>query len=133
MGTRAEAAATVTDWQIEEYDQREGAVKLTRETATGTLSGALEGETVSVMLMTYKDDGTVEYVAQERFDGTLAGRKGTFVSLHTGTFADGTARSEFRVVPGSGTGELRGIAGTGTAVAVGDESNTLTLDYELPG
>jgi hypothetical protein len=131
MSTHAEADAAVTDWQIEDYDEREGAPRTTRETSRGTVSGAIEGETVTVMLMTYKDDGTVEYVGQQRFDGTLDGRKGTFVALFDGTFEDGTARSRLRIVPGSGTGELQGITGTGTAVAVGETSNTLTLDYEL--
>jgi len=34
-------------------------------------------------------------------------------SLHTGTYADGIARSSYSVVPGTGTGELMGLRGHG--------------------
>jgi hypothetical protein len=42
---------------------------------------------------------------------------GTFVIRTTGTFDGSAARSDWQIVPGSGTGGLRGILGSGTDVA----------------
>ena len=51
----------------------------------------------------------------ERIACTLAGKAGTFVLQHQGGYADGTARGEFAIVDGSGTGALAGVRGRGTA------------------
>jgi Protein of unknown function (DUF3224) len=49
----------------------------------------------------------------QRMIGVVGGRSGTFVLRICGTF-DGTgSRATWDVVPGSSTGELRDISGTG--------------------
>ena len=49
----------------------------------------------------------------------------------TGVFEDGEARETYSVIPGSGTGELRGLRGDGsTAVGHGNE-HPFVLTYEL--
>ncbi len=66
----------------------------------------------------------------QRMICAVGGRPGTFVLRISGTF-DGTgARATWNVVPGSGTGELRGISGTGGFETSGD-TTTYTLDYTL--
>ncbi len=41
------------------------------------------------------------------------------------------ARAAYEVVPGSGTGELAGLSGTGGFSAGHAEEHDMTLDYEL--
>ena len=45
--------------------------------------------------------------------------------------ADGTASGAWRVIPGSGTGGLTGLSGSGTSVATSTPPGTFTFDYEL--
>jgi hypothetical protein len=52
------------------------------------------------------------YVALEEVRGTLNGKSGGFVLIHRGTMSDGNDPLDVTVVPGSGTEELAGIAGT---------------------
>lgn len=68
------------------------------------------------------------YVAQERIIGTLLGRAGSFVLEHGASMGEGydTVMRAF-IVPGSGTGELAGIRGSGTVA-----HELLTIDLELP-
>ncbi len=57
---------------------------------------------------------------------------GSFVIQHNGTFADGKLKSNWFVVPGSGTGELRNLRGEGTYTNEGGEPRTAyTFDYEF--
>jgi Protein of unknown function (DUF3224) len=66
----------------------------------------------------------------QRMIGVVGGRSGTFVLRICGTF-DGTgSRATWDVVPGSSTGELRDISGTG-GFESSSETTTYTLDYSL--
>jgi Protein of unknown function (DUF3224) len=78
-------------------------------------------------LTTRGPDGA-SYVAQERIIGTLEGREGSFVLEHRASMGEGHPTvMEAAVVPGSGTGALAGIEGTGKVA-----HELLTLDFELP-
>jgi hypothetical protein len=70
-------------------------------------------------------------VAIERVTGALHGRSGTFVLQHTGTMAGGEQHLSITIVPGSGTGELVGIAGSMT-IAIADGVHSYELAYTLP-
>jgi len=59
------------------------------------------------------------YVALEQVTGTLNGKRGSFVLMHRGTMNDGDAHLDVAVVPGSGTDDLKGIAGTMTIIIEG--------------
>jgi hypothetical protein len=48
-----------------------------------------------------------------------------------GGFDGKVARADVTVVPGSGTGELAGLRGTGTAEVPMGTSGSYTLDYDL--
>ena len=63
--------------------------------------------------------------------GSLAGRTGSFVLRADGTFSGGQALTNWQVVDGSATGQLRGLRGTGTAVTTSGSGGEFTLDYEL--
>ena len=76
-------------------------------------------------------DGTAGYVAIEQVEGTLAGRAGCFAVQHSGTMDHGSLDLKLLIVPGSGTGELAGIAGTLT-FANESGKHSYVLDYTLP-
>ena len=74
--------------------------------------GDLEGTSRGQMLAEGDGKGASGgYVALERVTGTLGGRKGSFVLMHTGTLVDRRPEMVITVVPGSGTGELAGLSG----------------------
>ena len=49
----------------------------------------------------------------------------------TGIFENGVAKETLLVIPGSGTGELRGLRGEGTSAVGHGTDHPLTLTYEL--
>ena len=74
--------------------------------------------------------GSGGYVALERVTGTLAGRTGTFAIMQFGTLDKGSTHMTVLVVPGSGTGELEGLAGTMT-ITIGGGDHSCDLTYSL--
>jgi len=75
--------------------------------------------------------GNAGYVAIEQVNGTLQGHTGSFALQHVGAMEGGKYKMSVMVVPGSGTGELAGIAGTLTiTIAAGEHS--YAFDYTLP-
>jgi Protein of unknown function (DUF3224) len=56
-------------------------------------------------------EGSAGYVAIERVEGTLGGRRGSFVLQHSGTMTRGVPQLIISVVPDSGTEQLAGLAG----------------------
>ena len=75
--------------------------------------------------------GVAGYVAIETVTGTLAGRSGSFVLQHFATMNAGGPSMMVKVVPGSGTGELKGLAGTFSITIVGAK-HSYDLEYTLP-
>jgi hypothetical protein len=131
--TRSAHATFVTkSWDEKPYGVVEGAPNLTRASVGNAYSGAIEGEGTLEYLMVYRTDGSATFVGVERIVGRLDGQEGSFVLQQSGVYEDGAARAAMSVVPGSGTGALRGLRGEGSFVARhGEPSGTLTLDYEL--
>ncbi len=70
------------------------------------------------------------YVAIERVSGSLQGRSGTFVLQHSGTMSRGAPSLSITVVPDSGTGELKGLAGR-MAIDIRDGKHCYELEYSL--
>lgn len=70
------------------------------------------------------------YVGYEQVTATLAGRSGSFVLAARGSHGSGVARTEVEVVPGSATGELAGLRGSGS-YAADAMTYALTLDYDF--
>ena len=94
--------------------------------------GDLEGTSKGEMLGAGDPSkGTAGYVALEHFIGTLEGHKGSFALQHTGTVDHGKFQLSVSVVPGSGTAELAGIAGTMTITNVSGK-HSYELEYTLP-
>jgi hypothetical protein len=135
MSTRATATVEHTGWEeisIEGSGSGEAAdaPKLSRAIVTNVFKGDFEATSRSELLMCGRTDGTGGYTAQERIEGSIGGRSGSF-TLHHGATRVGTGETRFGyIVPGSGTGDLRGITGQATYHQDG-QSATLTLDYDL--
>jgi len=75
-------------------------------------------------------EGSAAYVAMERVDGTLHGRRGTFLLQHRGTMGHGEQQLEITVVPDSGTGELVGLEGS-LEITIADGVHSYVLEYTL--
>jgi hypothetical protein len=74
--------------------------------------GALEGEGTIRFLLAENGDGKGGFVGLEKVTGHVAGRRGSFVFQHTGTFYNSHIVDTLIVLPGSGDGALQGISGT---------------------
>lgn len=79
------------------------------KTFTGDFEGKSQGEMLSAMS---EVKGSGVYVAIDKVEGKLHGKSGSFVLAHRGIMNRGVPALEVTVVPDSGTGELKGLAGT---------------------
>ena len=131
MSKRAEATFEIKSWDEKPYDEMEEGPKLTRARVTKAFRGDIEGESTLEYLMMHRQDGTANFVGLERVAGSLCGRSGSFVLQHEGAFQGGTAKANWVVVPGSGTGELSGLRGKGSFASGHAESYPMILDFDL--
>lgn len=76
--------------------------------------------------------GSAGYVAVERITGSLEGKAGSFVVLHTGLMDRGAPSLTITVVPDSGTGELVGLAGE-MAIEIVEGKHHYRMSYTLGG
>lgn len=124
---RVEATFEITGWDQETWDESPSGT-LGRARVTKQFSGDIDGTSVAEVLMATTGAGPAAYAAQERFTGTFAGRRGSFVAQHGATsLAEG---SRWVIVTGSGSGDLDGLSGTGTLDIV-DGVHRIAFDYEL--
>ena len=129
--TTANATLQISGWDEQEYDDRDGAGKLSEAKVQQTISGDIEGSTDVRWLMAYTADDRAEFVGIQVVTGTLGGKEGLFVLRSVGTYDGSKADGDLTVVDGSGTGDLAGIRGTGSFTAPMGDTASLTLDYEL--
>lgn len=94
-------------------------------------SGDLQATGDGQMLTAVSDTpGSAGYVAIERVVGTLHGRRGSFVFQHSGSMDHGAQTLSISVVPGSGSGELAGLAGR-FVLRIEDGQHFYDFDYTL--
>jgi Protein of unknown function (DUF3224) len=111
--------------------QAEG-TKLGRMSIDKQISGDLIASTTGQMLSAMTEvKGSAGYVAIERVDGVLNGKRGTFVLQHTGTMNRGGPTLSVSVVPDSGTGELLGLVGDFKIIIAGGK-HSYEFSYSLP-
>jgi uncharacterized protein DUF3224 len=131
MKKTANARFAITTWDEKPYSEGPDLPKLTRATVKKTFSGDIEGEGQVDYLMMYRSDGSAAFIGLERISGRVGGKKGTFVLQRTGVFEDGQAKESYAVVPGSATGELRGLRGEGTSSVGHGMEHPFSLSYEF--
>ena len=108
------------------------AAKLGRQTLDKQFHGDLNAHSLGEMLAAGTEvKGSAGYVAIERVTGTLLGKKGSFVLMHTGTMNRGQAQLTVQVVPDSGTDELTGLNGH-MDIQIGSGQHLYTFDFSLP-
>ena len=97
-----------------------------------TIHGDLEATTKGEMLTAGDPKaGAAGYVAIETVTGKLDNKSGSFVLQHFATMDSSGRDMTVKVVPGSGTGELKGISGTFTII-IADGKHSYDLEYQLP-
>jgi hypothetical protein len=131
MSKSATATFEVKSWDEKPYSEEAGAPKLTRASVVESLEGDIAGEGKTEYLMAYINEDKASFVRLERVVGRLAGRSGSFLLQGHGTYADGTAQGEYAIVPGSGSGELKGLRGKGAFRAHREPRGTMTLEYDF--
>ena len=74
--------------------------------------------------------GSGAYVAIERIEGTLNGRRGSFFAQHNGVMDRGKPSLDLTVVPDTGPDGLVGLRGR-IAIDIVDGKHFYTFDYDL--
>lgn len=132
MTSHAKGTFKVTGWKENPRDGDQGGnPKITDSTMTSSMSGDIEGEAVSESLMVYPTEKYASFVGLQRVTGRIGDREGSFVLQSAGTWEGGVARSDWFVVPHSGTGGLTGLKGTGGSTSGASEGGDYTLDYNF--
>jgi hypothetical protein len=120
---------SVNKYEPSTFDEPEEGSAVVRIHVEEDFSGDIEGSGVAEFLQTARSEAEASFVGVERVTGRVGGRSGTFVFQDAGTLRDGTVSGTWFVVPGSGTGELRGLRGEGGFTATLGQSADITLDY----
>jgi hypothetical protein len=111
-------------------DQAEGST-LGRMALDKQFHGDLEGTGKGQMLTAGSESGSAVYVAIERVTCTLQGKKGSFVLVHRGAMTKESQELIITVMPDSGSGELKGIAGK-LAIEITGGKHFYDFEYTLP-
>lgn len=134
MTTHATATFSIKSWDEKTWAGKPHnevtGPKLTRAEIAYNYEGDFSGESSMQYLMYYRPDEQVSCVALERMDGTLGGRRGSFVLQHNGLVDGHSITGDFTIIPSSGTGELAGIQGNGKLYAT-DKVWQITFDYDF--
>ena len=96
-----------------------------------TFHGDLTGTATGEMLATMSADRSGAYVVLDRVRGVIDGREGAFTLVHRGLMDRGAQELLITIVPGSGAGELAGIAGI-FHLTIEDGVHRYDLEYSLP-
>ena len=113
------------------YREADGEPRLTHANGSQRFSGAIEGDGSIEWLMCYLPAGGADMVGHQRIDGSVDGRRGTFLIEAVGQHDGKASTATWRIIDGSGTGELAGIRGEGGFEAPGGKIVTYRLDYDL--
>ncbi len=108
------------------------AAGLSRFTINKTIHGDLEATTIGEMLAGGDPrQSAAGYVAIEVVTGTLGGTHGSFALQHFATMDGSGPKMQVIVVPGSGTGDFKGIEGT-FVIRIEEGEHFYDFEYTLP-
>jgi hypothetical protein len=93
----------------------------------GDLTGTSKGQMLAAGTPV---QGSADYVAIERVEGTLAGRRGTFMLQHYGVMTRGAPALTVTVVPDSGTDGLAGLSGK-MAIIIEGRKHSYEFEYSV--
>jgi Protein of unknown function (DUF3224) len=126
---KATGSFELASWDEETYEDLEDGGKLTRASVTQSFTGDIEGDGAVQWLMAYRPDGTAHFVGLQRVRGAIGDRKGAFVLETIGDFDGKLATWRATVVPGSASGDLQGLTGSGDFGAPHGPKATFELEY----
>jgi hypothetical protein len=128
---RVHAAGTiqVKTYVPRPYDEPPNGPKLVRISVTETFSGDIAGKGTVEFLQAVRPDGSATFVGLERVVGKVRDRSGSFILQDAGTLKAKKVSGTWFVVPGSGTGQLKGLRGEGGFTADLGQHAKITLDY----
>lgn len=134
---KAQGTYKVKKWEENQYAEISSEMKMAKATVEYSFEGEIEGNGLMEYLLFYKyydsndpHKSSAVYTGLMRFEGKLQGKAGSFVISDQGKFENGLADSSLQIISGSGTGELRGITGTGKYSADTNGANA-ELEYNL--
>lgn len=125
-----EAHATFANDTHDSKDLDLGLSACSQASITRTFAGDLTGKSRAELLVCSPIEGVFGYAGMDVFAGTLSGRDGSFAFHHAELFEGGPTRSIGFIVPGSGTGALKGLRGD-VAIHVEDDVHHVTLTYDF--
>jgi hypothetical protein len=128
---RATGTFEITSVDEEIVRDAGGEPKLTRARGAQRFTGDIDGDGQVEWCCCYLPSGSARLIGLQRVEGTLAGRHGSFVVEAVSDHDGRQSRGAWTVVPGSGTGELAGIAGSGGFEAPGGPAASYWLDHDL--
>ncbi|MET9881936.1 DUF3224 domain-containing protein [Streptomyces sp. NPDC006430] len=115
MSTRTTGRFTFAEWEEHPIGSAGSTPRLARSTVVNSFAGGIAAEATSAgYTFTYTGEGVGSFTGMELLSGAVDGRKGTFVLEQRGAFDAAGTRCTFEVVPGSATGELAGLSGSGS-------------------
>lgn len=119
----------LTTWDANAYDETTESPTLSRVTVRKSFdTDEFKGESTGELLMCASSGGAAGYTILDRFFVELENRKGSFVAIHGATTDEMKAAG--KIVPGSGTEELKGISGT-LEFKSDDDGKRIILDYSF--
>jgi Protein of unknown function (DUF3224) len=127
--THATGRIDVKTYDPQPYEEVDDGPNLVEIHVSETFSGDIEGEGIVRFLQAVRKGGSASFVGIERVTGDLGGRTGSFLLQDVGTLEGNKVEGEWFVVPGSGTGGLRGLRGEGGFTADLGQQASITLDY----
>ncbi len=124
---------TYAGWEELPVGSPDGAPRLARALVTNSFAGGVEAAATScAYTIAYTGENVGTYTGMELLSGSVDGRTGSFVLEESGTFDPGGTTCRFAVVPGSGTGDLAGLSGSGGFThRSGEASVAYALSYRL--
>lgn len=129
--TRATGVFSVVGGIEQGIHEDPSGVRLTRVSGTQRFEGSVVGDGSVDWVFCYQADRSARFVGFQRIQGVLDKRSGSFVMESVGDHDGKTSRGRWRVVPGSGAGELTGITGQGAFEAAGGRDVSYQIDYQL--
>lgn len=126
---------TMTGWEEHVVSGPEDGPRFAHAHATFAYAGIIEGSSSCDYLLYYAgpgyDGGGHTSPGLERIEGSVDGRKGSFIIRHDVSFAGHEVTGTWTVVPGSATGELTGLSGSGGSISGASETMAYTFDFVL--
>lgn len=126
---RATGRTDVKTYAATPFDERADAPSLVEVNLTETFRGDIEGESSVRVLQVANPDGSMTFVGLQRVRGSVGGRAGSFLLQPSGKVLGKQTDAEWFVVPGSGSGDLKGLRGAGGFKAQLGQHGSYWLDY----